>query len=80
MIPPTCREVARKLAEGEFDDLPWHGRLLIRVHLMMCEHCGRFARQLGLIAQALRTAWGRKPDPGTVDAAKRRVLTRLRKA
>ncbi|MBI5631309.1 MAG: zf-HC2 domain-containing protein [Elusimicrobia bacterium] len=76
---PTCREVTRKLAEGEFEILPWHRRLLARLHLGMCGHCSRFARQLGLISEALRKAWKRKPDPGTLDGAKRRILSALRK-
>ncbi len=80
MILPNCREGTRKLAAGEYEDLPWPGCLLIRMHLMMCEHCGRFAQQLGLISQALRKSWKAKPDPGTLDAAKRRIMTRLRKA
>ncbi len=77
---PNCREVARTLAEGGFESLPWHRRLLARLHLGMCEHCGRFARQLGLISQALRKTWKGKPAPGTLDGAKRRILERLRKA
>ncbi|OGR88415.1 MAG: hypothetical protein A3J74_05620 [Elusimicrobia bacterium RIFCSPHIGHO2_02_FULL_57_9] len=76
---PSCREVTQKLAEGEFETLPWHHRMLVRMHLAMCEHCGRFARQLGLISQALRNIWTGKPAPGTLDAVKRRLLTRLRK-
>lgn len=76
---PSCREVTQKLAKGEFKSLPWHKRLLMRMHLSMCAHCGRFARQLGLISQALCNMWKGKPYPGTLDAAKRRILTRLRK-
>lgn len=79
-LMPACREVARALAEGEFDDLPWHRRLLVRVHLGMCEHCGRFARQLSLISEAMKNAWNRKIDPGALDAAKDRILLRLRKS
>jgi len=30
--------------------------------------------------EALKKAWKRKPDPGTLDGAKRRILIRLRKA
>lgn len=78
VLIPNCREVARALAEGEFNVLPWHRRLLVRLHLGMCEHCSRFARQLGVISEALTKAWRRKPDPGTLDAVKRRILTKLR--
>ena len=77
---PNCREVARALAGGELEVLPWRRRLLVRLHLRMCEHCGRFARQLGLISEALTRAWTAKPDPGTLDGAQRRILAALRKA
>lgn len=77
---PSCREVTDRLAEGELENAPWHTRLLVRWHLSMCAHCKRFARQLELIAKALRDMWKGRPDPGTLDAAKRRILSRLRKA
>ncbi len=76
---PSCREVTQKLGSGEFETLPWHHRLLVRMHLTMCAHCSRFARQLGLIAQTLRNRWTGKPAQGTLDAVKRRILMRLRK-
>lgn len=79
-ILPTCREVARTLAEGGLKDLPWHGRLLLRLHLGICAHCARFARQMGLLSEALKKAWTWEPGPGALDSLKSRILARLRKA
>lgn len=74
---PVCRDVTGMLAEGEIDRAPWPRRLLVRMHLAMCEHCRRFARQLELIGHALREHWSRKPEAAPLDAVKRRILARL---
>jgi hypothetical protein len=44
------------------------------MHLAMCEHCRRFARQLELIGHALRELWSQKPVPERLDAIKRRIM------
>jgi len=76
---PSCREVAQRLTEGGFEKLPWHRRLPVRMHLLMCEHCRRVARQIVLINQALQRIWMETPDPSTLDDVKRRILDRLRR-
>lgn len=75
---PSCREVTDRLAEGELENAPWHKRLLIRMHLSMCAHCNRFARQLELIGKALREHWTHQPPLDRLEAIKRRVMTRLK--
>lgn len=75
---PSCREITDRLAEGESESAPWRMRLLIRMHLAMCVHCGRFAGQLALIAKALRERWTAEPRPEFLDAVKRRILARLK--
>lgn len=74
---PVCREVTGMLAEGNLETAPWYTRVLIRMHLAMCEHCRRFARQLELIGNALCELWSRKPTPERLDATKRRIMARL---
>lgn len=77
-LMPPCREVTDGLAAGELENAPWHKRLLIRMHLSMCAHCGRFARQLRLIGDALRERWSRQPPRERLEAIKRRVMARLK--
>lgn len=77
---PSCQEVTKKLAEGEFENIPWHTRLSVRIHLSMCRHCTRFARQLMMIAQTFRNIGKRKPDPADVETAKQHILTRLKQS
>ena len=76
-IPP-CREVASKLARGEFEGASWRARLIVRLHLFMCHHCRRFARQMRLVSEGLRTAWEGKPSREGLDAVQRRILSRLK--
>lgn len=78
MMLPSCREVSRCLAEGALETAPWHRRLLVRLHLSMCVHCSRFARQLQLIGRAWRERYAVPLSPERLEALKRRLLARLR--
>ena len=51
---------------------------MARLHLSRCELCGRFARQLERIAEALRASWARPQDSGLAKI-KARVAERLRR-
>ncbi|MBI3565094.1 MAG: hypothetical protein HY079_07860 [Elusimicrobia bacterium] len=74
-VMPTCREVTRALASEE--DASFLRRMTIGLHLSMCEHCSRFARQLRLISRSLREVWA-PVQPAGLEELKRRVLARLR--
>ncbi len=50
----TCREVARRLASASGDDrAPKHG-MMMRLHLILCGDCRRYARELRSLGAALR--------------------------
>jgi len=70
---PTCLEVSTALARGE-DAGP-----LARLHLLICGHCRKFKRQLGLIAAALRERVFETPDAARAAALEKAVLARLRR-
>lgn len=74
-VMPTCREVTRAIAAEE-DSSSWR-RMTIGLHLLMCAHCSRFARQLEMISRSLRDAWAPAPPAG-LEELTRRVLARLR--
>lgn len=76
---PTCREVTGLIAAGEIESASMMSRLRIRLHLAMCAHCARFARQLRVIAQAVREAWAPRPQ-ADVEDLKRRILERLHRS
>jgi anti-sigma factor ChrR (cupin superfamily) len=73
---PSCREVTSLLASDDAASASWMKRILIRVHLSMCEHCARLARQLRAISQTLRLAWAPLPANDN-EPLKRRILDRL---
>ena len=64
----NCRDVARSLASG--------GRrrsLAIRLHLLWCRHCRRYASQLALLGRASKIAMQHGPQ-------ERELKKRLEKA
>jgi len=60
----TCREVSALVLRAEDRRLPLKQRLAIRLHLMACDNCVRFTRQVALMRQASAT-WRRysESDP-----------------
>jgi anti-sigma factor ChrR (cupin superfamily) len=71
----TCREVTQLIASGERETAPWTRRLLVRVHLAMCDGCRRYARELDALGASARALW--KPTPAD-DVAVRRVEEAIR--
>jgi len=61
-----CKDVSRKVSEAMDRQLPFHHRMFIRVHLMMCKNCTRFRQQLLLLRKASRIdeLTGNALDPG----------------
>lgn len=49
MLP--CKEIVRILSSGE--ELPLVKRFELRLHLMMCKYCSRFARHLRIMKRNL---------------------------
>ena len=54
LIDPSCKELAERLARGEYERAPFWVRLGVSLHLRRCELCDKYARQLGLVAEAFR--------------------------
>ena len=49
----NCREVTRLTLEGGDRRLGLFDRIGIRLHLMICDACPRFAKQVKLMRQAI---------------------------
>ena len=45
-----CKEIIRILSSHE--DLSWIRRAELRMHLLMCKHCSRYATQLKMMKNA----------------------------
>jgi len=50
----NCKTVVKKISSDE--KISWMHRLEIKLHLMMCHHCGKYAKQLKLISTGLKKA------------------------
>ncbi len=79
----TCREVTRLVSKSMDSKLPWHQRLGIRIHLIYCVWCRRYAAQ----TQFLRKAASKLVNEGEVSSraqlspeAKEQIRARLQQA
>ena len=50
----SCKDTARILSETKMSDLPLGKRIALKLHLMMCKLCRRYARQIATIDGAAR--------------------------
>lgn len=75
----ACSEVTRLLATEEIRNAPLSRRLAVRLHLMICQHCRRYVRELAAIGAAARSLAGRVPggDSATPEL-ERRILDAVR--
>ena len=48
----NCRQVARLVSQSMDASLPWHRRLAVRIHLLYCVWCRRYAAQVRLLRKA----------------------------
>ncbi|MBW1696749.1 MAG: zf-HC2 domain-containing protein [Deltaproteobacteria bacterium] len=44
-----CKDVSQRISESFDRKLPFHHRMMIRLHLMMCRFCSRFQEQLVML-------------------------------
>ena len=71
----ACKEVARRVASGEYEQGSVRQRLAIRVHLLMCRHCHLYAAQMRALGVAARKAWTRmEEDSGKIKLLEESIL------
>jgi hypothetical protein len=76
LIFPTCKELARRLSSGAYEKASWPVRLAVRWHLMRCELCRLYARQVDLLGDACRRASAKDAAPSDLKA---KLAERLRR-
>ncbi len=70
-----CQEVARRIASDEFEETNVWQRLWVRLHLLMCGHCRRYAVQVHSIGETARNLWGpHTEDPSTLKRLERDII------
>lgn len=57
----TCKQVFLLGVQSNYRQLSWRERLGMRMHLMFCDACGRFRRQMAFLHEAARRFAG-EPD------------------
>ncbi|MCS6288095.1 MAG: zf-HC2 domain-containing protein [Nitrospira sp.] len=79
----TCRDMSHLLSDGMDRTLPFHTRLRMRLHLLICVLCRRYKQQLALIRNVLRKNGTTLIDdtranaPGLAPEAKARIQRAL---
>lgn len=53
-VLPTCREVTRLQSDALDQNLPFSKRAGLRLHLLVCSWCRRYAKQIRFLREALR--------------------------
>ncbi len=81
---PTCQQVARLIASDELATASWRRRAALRLHLLMCRHCRRYARQIRAIGSAVQPLFEiRDEDDEVPDRLEQTILgdmTEVRRA
>ncbi len=76
----TCKEVSHDLAADVLRSGGLGRRFAIRLHLLMCDKCRSFARQLEQMGTAMRDLSGIGETRGTDDASEARLLARIQRS
>ena len=64
----NCRQATRLISQSLDAKLPWHRRLQMKVHLLYCAWCRRYAAQLKFLRRATREL-----PPEALDAAPQKL-------
>ena len=72
----SCRQVAGLISRDEIPALRWWQRAEIRMHLIMCVHCRRYATQMRAIGDGIRRLFdvSTPNEEETVRELERRIL------
>lgn len=75
----NCKEVTKLISSDEYLSESWGRRLQVRLHLLMCRHCSRLARQISLLKSGSRQLRERMEtlDASALENLESRVLKGL---
>ncbi len=79
----SCRDVSALVSRSLDESLTVRERMKIRLHLMFCEACSRFERQVRFMDRAMRDYARKDPEgdgagPTLSEEARERIRTALR--
>lgn len=76
LIFPSCKQLAERYSSGRYERAPWYERLGVRLHLVRCDLCRVYAKQMGMIGDAFRASCAKKGE--APPSLKRKLRDRLR--
>jgi hypothetical protein len=50
----SCKDASRLISQLEDGELPFRQRVAVRLHLLFCDACTRFVRQLRFLRATMR--------------------------
>jgi predicted anti-sigma-YlaC factor YlaD len=76
----NCREAVRHIASEDIARAGLLKRIELRLHLMMCSHCRRYSRHVGLLGAAARRLWGPElEDPAELKRLEMEIVAAARR-
>ncbi len=72
-----CQHASQLLSQAMERRLPWRQRISLRLHLMICDACTQFSRQLTLLRTAVGQLAGKIENDETLklsDEARQRIV------
>jgi hypothetical protein len=71
----SCRDVSKIVSSDEMNELGRMKRMELRLHLMLCRHCKRYADQMRAIGEAMRQIWrSRQVEHESLERLERKIL------
>ncbi len=70
----TCRDVARRVASATRDGGQPMSGMMLRLHLLLCGDCRRYARELQALGDALRSGYAAAADPEQLRRLEQRII------
>jgi len=77
---PTCKEVTRAISTDELSEAGIGRRLAVRLHLLKCRYCRRYAAQIRALGDAARGLFGKTTDSVGLEDLKARILSQAPKS
>lgn len=76
MIP--CKEVVRLL--GSYQEFSWSKRTMLRIHLLICKFCSRYAMHLKMMKLAFKKLFTKITlvEPHEIDSLEQEILKKLK--
>jgi hypothetical protein len=74
---PSCREAAERLSREQDQPGPRSRSMALRLHLLICGHCRRYARQLQWLRASLQRVLTDASDTQLSASARDRIRARL---